>query len=657
MTSLPTRRRVSFPLLDPNRPEGVRNQMTTTWSVEIEGSTIAFRSPYHPDLPSAIRHELPSPARWDKEARVWRLPLLWETCTGVRTLANRFKAELEIGNDLRVWAQFAKAARAAVPDVDSTDVLPMTKLEAIYPHTAAAIKVRGFQTVGATFMARNRSALNADQPGLGKTIQTIAAVIESGLTGPVLVVAAPKSAAVLTWPAELAKWAPNDRVITISGSMKPAAREAAVKEAASATERVWVVTSPNYVRVRAELDDYGNYKREADGSKVLKPVREALVGLFGINWDAIIVDEAHKTLSGATGNVKKQSAQRQGLGALQLRDGGLRIALSGTPFRGKEYNIWGILNWLRPDLYRSYWRWVERHFSVYQDGYGTIIGSMKDEEAFYQELRKVMVRRTKGEVVAELPAKLYGGEPLDPTDPESPVGVWLPMEGSQLKAYLAMQRSATADLEGGELNANGVLAELTRLKQFSCSAGKLVDGNFEATLPSNKFEWLVDFLSERGISGDPEDVPTGKVIVASQFTRLLNLFRAELAKLGIKTHILTGATSEKDRIRQAEEFQGEGGPAVFLLNTNAGGASITLDAADDVVILDQTWNRDDQEQVEDRAHRISRTDHNVTIWNLLSLGSIEEGIARQTTAKDRDIKAIIDGQRGVEFIMKLLGKE
>lgn len=631
--------------------------MTDTWSVEIEGTTVAFRSPYHPDLPRAIRSELPGPVRWDKEAKLWRLPLMWETCTGVRTLANRFNAQLEIGMALSTWAHIEKRRRSDVPDVDSTDVLPMDKLAAIYPRTAAAIKQRGFQTVGATFMARNKAALNADQPGLGKTIQTIAAVIESGLRGPVLVVAAPKSAAVLTWPAELAKWAPNDRVITISGSMKPAEREAAVKEAASATERVWVVTSPNYVRVRAETDEFGKYRREADGSKVLKPVREALVGLFDINWDAIIVDEAHKTLSGATGNIKKQSAQRQGLGALQLSANGLRIALSGTPFRGKEANIWGILNWLRPDLYRSYWRWVEKHFDVYQDGYGTIIGSMKDEELFYKELRTVMVRRTKGEVVAELPAKLYGGEPLDSDDPNSPIGVWLPMEGAQLKAYLAMQKSATADLEGGELTANGVLAELTRLKQFACSAGKMVDGSFQASLPSNKFEWLVDFLSERGITGDADDVPTGKVIVASQFTRLLNVFRAELGKLGIATHILTGETSDKERIRQANEFQAEGGPAVFLLNTNAGGASITLDAADDVVILDQTWNKDDQEQVEDRAHRISRTDHTVTIWCLMSLGSIEEGIARQTSVKDRDIKSIIDGQRGVDFVMRLLGKE
>lgn len=636
---------------------------TANWAVEMEGDKIAFRSPYHPDLPSAIRRQLPGPARWDKQARLWRLPLLWETCTGIRQLANTFGANLEIGPALHLWASLEKAQKDQVPSVDDTDVLPMTRLFASYPHTAEAIAQRGFQTVGATFMAKNRSALNADQPGLGKTIQTIAAVIESGLTGPILVVAAPKSAAVLTWPAELKKWAPNDAVVAISGSMKPADREAAVKSVqamqdANPTQRVWVVTSPNYVRIKAELDEWGNYRREAGGAKVIKPVREAIAGLFAITWSAVVVDEAHKTLAGATGNVKKQSAQRQGLGGLTLAPNGLRLALSGTPFRGKEYNIWGILNWLRPDLYRSYWRWVEKHFDVYDDGYGAIIGRMKSEEAFYQELRTVMVRRTKEEVVKELPPKVYGGEPLEPNNEHSPIGVWLPMAGAQLKAYKAMQKSAVADLEGGELSANGVLAELMRLKQFACSAGKIgADGGLEVTLPSNKFEWLVDFLSERGITGDPADVPTGKVIVASQFTRLLNVFNKELNALGIRTHLLTGATSEKERIRQAEEFQAEGGPAVFLLNTIAGGASITLDAADDVVVLDQTWNRDDQEQVEDRAHRISRTDHNVTIWNLYSRNTIEEAIATQTTEKDRDIKSIIDGQRGVEFVMKLLGKE
>ena len=102
------------------------------------------------------------------------------------------------------------------------------------------------------------------------------------------------------------------------------------------------------------------------------------------------------------------------------------------------------------------------------------------------------------------------------------------------------------------------------------------------------------------------------------------------------------------------EFQAEGGPRVFLLNTNAGGVSLTLDAADDVIIVDKTWNPDDQIQVEDRAHRVSRTDHSVTIWNLISEGTIEASIKEINDEREYKYKSLIDGQRGVSFAKQIM---
>lgn len=585
-----------------------------------------------------------------------------ESCHEIRRIADADGIDLIIGRRLADWYR-AATAKPAPPDVSSVELQNLPRLEAEYPHSWAAISSRPFQTVGALFAARNGEALIADEPGLGKTLQTIAAIVEAGKTGPILVVASPKSAAFLTWPQEIKRWAPNDEVTVIGPHLSPRERQLAVAAVSDPDEfeatqpyRHWILCAPNYVRLRPDLDARGNYIYE-DGVKKITPVREAIKEMFDVKWSAIVVDEAHRTLAGATGNKKKQSAQRYGLGALELAPGGLKIALSGTPARGKEQNLWGILNWLRPDDYRSYWKWVERHFDVYQDTFGTIVGHLLDQEAFYKELRTIMIRRTKQEVAPELPPKQYGGEPFDNNDPESPVGVWLPMTGAQAKAYRSMVDDACASLDGGRLMANGVLAELTRLKQFACSAGKVVDGNFAPVAPSNKLDWLLDFLQERGIGKDGEGLKPSKVIVASQFTKLLNLFRKELAERGIASHILTGETSDVDRVRQMEEFQAEGGPCVFFLNMIAGGASITLDAADDVVMLDPAWNRDDQEQVEDRAHRISRTDHTVTIWQLYSLDTIEVGIARLTAAKQRDIKSLLDGQRGVEFAMKLIKGE
>ena len=80
---------------------------------------------------------------------------------------------------------------------------------------------------------------------------------------------------------------------------------------------------------------------------------------------------------------------------------------------------------------------------------------------------------------------------------------------------------------------------------------------------------------------------------------------------------------------------------------------MTLDKADDLIILDETWIPDDQEQVEDRIHRASRI-HQVTIWYIRSLGTVEEGIARLNLSADDLQKALLDGSRGVATARKIL---
>lgn len=77
--------------------------------------------------------------------------------------------------------------------------------------------------------------------------------------------------------------------------------------------------------------------------------------------------------------------------------------------------------------------------------------------------------------------------------------------------------------------------------------------------------------------------------------------------------------------------------------------------ADDVVVCDQTWIPDDQEQVEDRAHRVSRN-HNVTVWNLASLGTIDEAVAVTNAAREDAIFSILEGQRGVAYVKEILSK-
>jgi SNF2 family DNA or RNA helicase len=137
----------------------------------------------------------------------------------------------------------------------------------------------------------------------------------------------------------------------------------------------------------------------------------------------------------------------------------------------------------------------------------------------------------------------------------------------------------------------------------------------------------------------------------------VDCFAEALEKQGIKTHKFTGSTSQKRREEIKNDWQEnpESDTRVLLLTTTAGGVSLTLDAADEMVILDETWNTSDQEQVEDRLHRLSRM-HQVVIWKVFSRNTIEEAIARANLERETSIKSIIDGERGVQFIKELLHK-
>jgi len=574
--------------------------------------------------------------------------------------------KLEVEPELKEWIK-TETLRRSWP----LDMIPFdSKL-------GQALSHRPFQREGVEFAIQHKNILIADEPGLGKTLQAMGSVIESGCAGSILVVA-PKSAAYVTWPHELASWlhevAPYDEWVVIGGNMSKLERIRAQKRVlrwdlgkGRIGPRQWVIVSPNYLRFKVKVDWRGNLVRDKEtGEKIISPVREAMPSLLALDWAAIIVDECHQTLSGATGNIKNQSAQRQGLGLLNVKDDGLRIAVSGTPFRGKHENLWGTLNWLEPQRYTSYWSWVDKHFYVYIDPMTNqrVVGDLRNEKDLSDELRDLMIRRTKQEVAKELPRKRYGGTPLilDKSGKEGPIAVWLDMFGQQKRAYEAMVQAAMVELEGGTLMANGVLAEMIRMKQFSNSYGFMGgQDEFFPCFPSNKFDWIVDFLEERGIDG--KGPGESKVIISSQFTKHVDLFSDRLKdKLGIPCFTLTGRTSDKERVRLQRDFQrgvtdsGEPSPDVFFINTRAGGVSLTLDAADDVILIDSTFNPEDQEQVEDRAHRLSRLDHNVTIWNLCSANSIDESIARHCYKMDTSIKKILDGERGIDFA-RLLFKD
>jgi len=616
--------------------------------VELFDGRIESRGWAGPSTPT-LSKSVPG-AKWSPDnprGKCWTYPLDMTVC---RELRKAFGERLVIGRELNRWAHEQRRAEEKIAEIRNAEVVELRNVPRYAPRIAEAMANRTYQTVGAAFGARLGSFGLTDQPGLGKTIQTLGAIVEAeGAEVGAHVVFCPKVAVETVWAAEIQQWlGDRGRAYAMSGprAKREAILQAAIDDACDPerTHDVFLIGNIEMVRIKPETTD------PTTGEKHKRPkfkIENAeYPDLFSIEWDSIVVDESHRALIRRSGI---PTQQRAGFTALA---GKRRIALSGTPMRGKPEKLWGTLNWLQPNLYTSYWNWVARYFKTTSNGYSNyVLDGFKDdgEDNLAKDLQSVMLRRTKKEVLSELPDKQYSGTYLDPEDGESPHAVWLRMEGAQAKAYKSFTSEGALEVEGGEIIANGHLAEATRLKQLAGATLKVQRGKVAPTLPSVKFDWLVEMLDSLGILEGEGD---GKIVVASQFTSLLNLFASELTSMGVALHLLTGETSDKARQAMVKDFQETDAVRVFLLNTHAGGVAVTLDRADDLVLLDETYIPDDQEQVEDRVHRTSRM-HQVTIHRLKVLDTIEEEIAWITAAREDVTRYLLDGARGIEAARKI----
>lgn len=666
--------------------------------LEIVNKRIHLRTPYAPHVPTVCKAV--HGAKWEPDHKVWSYPLKWDSCLAIRRdIATELDRPIAFGDELFAWATEEKQRQAKLDSArnglgDGLGLREIPGVKARNQKIYGAATGRPFQSAGIQFGAEHRKLILADDPGLGKTLQTLGVIEETATTGPVLVVCN-TSAQQVTWPREIEFWT-SDEYMVFDKDIPAADRDDAIRDvfedcANNPELRIWVLMNPHWVRMKTEIDEFGKYVYSTTGVKMISA---NVPPLFNSGpWSAIIADESHETLACNTGNAKKWTQQRVGMGALPLKEDGVRISISGTPMRGKSENMFGQLNWIAPEEYTSYWNWANKHFVVTDDGFrgAKNVGELVDEEAFFKENSRYMLRRSKEQVASDLPPKRYGGTPYDPNDPDSLVGVWLDMRPEQRKALDAFESEAGLVENGLELTAIGFLAQLTRRKQFATSCGRLVieqkpcfekypNGKYKKTdddkkipaydpktgkrlfedvvtvapeLPSNKWDWIVNFLDERDLLGGKGKQ---KVLIASQFTRVINAYRQELLdKYGVESFHITGDTKIADRKRFQDEFQtNPDSPKIFFLQSIAGGTSLTLDQADDVIINDEMWDFGVQEQIEDRAHRLSRTDHNVTIWYLRTRGTVEEYIGTTSDARRTTVKGVMDGQRGVDIRRKLL---
>lgn len=577
---------------------------------DTDGQRIVLTFKYDPYFIALVK-TIPG-ARFNRPNKCWYVPLDFESARHMRKCLGE---NLEISPKLGRWGWQQVKRQHRLTSLAVADDADLVGLGAAAPKLHDTL--RAYQRAAAFFIACCDNPLIADQPGLGKTLEVIAGILETGIQGPQLVIA-PLTSLESVWEHELQKWQPYP-VIVVKGDRdtKLGILDAAM-QLASEQHTFWVVINHAMARYEKIIDE--------DDSMVEVP---SFPALFEMPWQHIIVDECHK---GVLNNPKTLTAR-----GLYHLDSARRIAMSGTPIGGKPINLWGILHWLEPKQYSSKWRWAEQWLEIEDTYWGKKIhGIRKDkEDDFYKQLNPIMLRRTKAEVLPELPPKQYQE-------------LWVDMDPKQGDQYVKFAALAEITIEEHKLSATSILAEYTRLKQFACAEQKIKGFTTDEpprpilipTHNSCKLLVMSQILDELGIMDADTDE---QCVVFSQFSKMIDMVTEWLQKKHVPAAKLTGETTQTTRKLLQQKFQAAE-YSVLCMTTTAGGTAITLDRASTCIFLDETWNPDDQEQAEDRIHRASRI-HQVMVYRIKTKDTLEEYIEKVLKGKSDINRAILDLRR------------
>ncbi|GAU95990.1 hypothetical protein RvY_07501 [Ramazzottius varieornatus] len=438
----------------------------------------------------------------------------------------------------------------------------------------------------------------ADEMGLGKTIQTISLItylIEfKNNPGPYLIIV-PLST-LSNWLLEFRKWAPT--VVTIPYKGQPAVRKGYQNQIKLGKLNVLLTTYEYVIKDKSVL------------SKV--------------HWKYMIIDEGHR--------MKNHHCKlTQILNTYYISPH--RLLLTGTPLQNKLPELWALLNFLLPSIFKSvttFEQWFNAPFATTGEKV-----ELNEEETIliirrlHKVLRPFLLRRLKKEVESQLPDKV---EYLIKCD----------MSALQRIIYRHMQQRGVILTDGSESNKKGkggaktLMNTIVQLRKI-CNHPFMFDQIESAMaehmgLPSDtiitgptifraagKFEMLEKILPKLHATGH-------RVLIFCQMTQLMTIMEDYFNWRQYRYLRLDGTTKADDRGQLLAEFNAKDSEIfIFMLSTRAGGLGLNLQTADTVIIFDSDWNPHQDMQAQDRAHRIGQKNE-VRVLRLMTINSVEEKI-------------------------------
>jgi hypothetical protein len=417
----------------------------------------------------------------------------------------------------------------------------------------------------------------ADDMGLGKTLQVIcllAAIKENVIQpsgevrGPHLVVV--PTSLLFNWEQELARFAPTLKVRVYSG-------------------REPILDAANGEVI---LTTYGLVRRHIDA-------------LERTAFHVLVFDETQ-----AVKNIHADTT-----GAVRRLKGHFTVAMTGTPLENHLGEYFSVIDLCLPGLLGDY------------DQFKVELKRLQSGalDRLLRRTRPFILRRTKAQILHDLPPKIESEVFLDLTDRQKVL----------YRQTVEHIRSTIDEAYRTKTSGQAQLIALTailKLRQV-CLSPRLLTKREEE--PSPKLNFLMEKLSVLLDEGH-------SALVFSQFTGFLDLVQEACDRHAIPYNRLDGSTAPPARKARVKAFQSSEQPGVFLLSLKAGGQGLNLTKATSVFHLDPWWNPAVENQASDRAHRIGQQ-QTVSIVRLLMRHSIEEKMIALKQRKLDLYEAVMSG--------------
>lgn len=586
-------------------------------------------------------------ARWDRVDKMWKISLTWAACQQLRGL---FGDNLMVGPLLAQWAWMAyndaiapamriRAELELVLDGSDGNLEQvgdwLKRIEA-----DSELELRPFQRADVAFLYITGQAILAAPPGLGKTgvsLRTLQVLHAMGLEPYPALVICPNSLKHTVWSRELERWAPELSYSVVDGGA--VTRRKQIAEGAD-------ITIINYesMRLHTRIAGYGTIKLK-DNEKERKE-------LNGVNYRTVICDEAHRLRD-------PQTVQTRAAWAL-LHDAEYRYLLTGTPINNHAGDLWSLLHAIAPTWFPTKTKYLDRYCEIGYNWFGgvDILGLKPQNEVEFRSVTEPLMRRIpKGAALPQLPPKMptqYRETPMSPKQAkvyrqmENDLVAWVDKVDDKMTAEF---NYAWGDNEPKEetkivepVFGHAALSKLTRLIQFASAYATVDDaGQVKLTAPSSKVDDLIDLLDEMG------EEP---LVVAAVSRQLIELAAAALDDKGITYGLITGAQSVPARAVAVNEFQ-EGKTRVILLTLGAGAEGITLTRADTMLFMQRSFSPLENQQAEDRIHRIGAEGHErITIIEQITPGTVEENKRDLLEAKGIRIEEVLQDKELLRRLVK-----